>query len=159
MTENTARKWLGAVYPGRIEWIEPTRRSSFGIPDARVALIAGWKLPLELKYGPVDRLIRMKIRPAQRRYHILEAEEDRRTAFLYLGRDRVQTGGNSFGDSRQRVFVMPGKLAATNDFLLVSNPKVREVGVFKGFSEKNEPNWQEMQAIMEVIFADESFWD
>lgn len=76
-----------------IEWIEPAFGSSPGIPDCRI-VFKKKSVEIELKHlNMKKRGIEWKIRPLQRRYHVMGAKEGKRTAILstvnYCGRNNL----------------------------------------------------------------------
>lgn len=81
--ESDLRKWLKEHWPGTIDWIEPGRGSGIGYPDCNLNMRSR-RLPTELKvWHWKPRGLHCKMRPAQIRYHMLEAaKHDRRTAII-----------------------------------------------------------------------------
>ena len=161
MSEKTLRRWVSEAFPDRVRWVEPTRGSSTGMPDAFVGLRAGWELPLELKLGKDLTLtdsFTMRVRPSQRRYHILAHERGEKTAFLVLVRGQKLVPVYS---SFQKVVLVNGLVGSKENRIYCSekNWKARVVGEFEGFTEKKAPNWADMAAKIEEIVADKNFWE
>jgi hypothetical protein len=102
MRESDLRSWLREVWGEGLQWVEAARGGTTGQPDVLLPLKFG-RLPVELKvWGVTRKGIRAEIRPAQRRYHILEARAGRRTAFL--------VAVDYPDDETAELFVFPGSL-------------------------------------------------
>jgi hypothetical protein len=83
--ERDLRKWLRSAWGKRgISWVEAAPGGTPGIPDCMLDLPGRSTVPVELKWWDVDSKGRLecKVRPAQRRYHLIAAMQQRKTAFL-----------------------------------------------------------------------------
>jgi hypothetical protein len=81
-TESAVRKRLRELAGERVRWVESAHGGTVGAPDAIVDC-AGGPVELELKLWRWDRrALITKIRPVQRRYHLLAAMAGRRTGFM-----------------------------------------------------------------------------
>ena len=81
--EDDLRRWLKEHWEGTIDWVEPGRGSGVGYPDCNLNF-RNVRLPTELKVWFWKRSgLSCKMRPAQIRYHMLEAAKyNRRTAII-----------------------------------------------------------------------------
>ena len=92
MVEGDLRDWVRRAWPGDSDlvWVEAGRGGTVGLPDVNlpIAMRRGSvhnpaRLPVELKHWEQTRYgVRAEMRPAQRRYHIMEARAGRRSAIL-----------------------------------------------------------------------------
>jgi hypothetical protein len=84
MSEQELRDWVRKAFRGEVEWIAHGRGGTVGLADCLIVIDAkGAQLPLELKVWELKtRGLCCKIRPVQRRYHIMASRNGTRTAFL-----------------------------------------------------------------------------
>lgn len=158
--EKELRNWLAAVYPERVRWVEPTRGSSVGLPDAEVDLYAGWKLPLELKscyrLAMQGDTVNMRVRPAQRRYHILAKQNNQKTAFLLL-----ENALNPFSTrhATYHVVLVNGAYGSHNDFITTGHMFAGHIARYKGKSEATPEYYAKCRQQMEDLLAEAEFWE
>jgi hypothetical protein len=82
LNEDSVRAWMKKTFPNEVEWIAFNYGGTAGLADC-VLTIADWRIPIELKFWKRDeRGWVCKIRPAQRRYHMVAARQGVRTAFI-----------------------------------------------------------------------------
>lgn len=90
MSESDLRAWLRGVWPpSELVWVEAARGGTAGQPDVSIPVAGAgrgraWRLPCELKHWHVNKhgIVRSHMRPAQVRFHTLEAAAGRRTCVL-----------------------------------------------------------------------------
>lgn len=97
MTEGDLRTWLKAVWPAaELHWTEAGRGGTVGLPDVSIPVYVrkkglpadAWRLPCELKLWKRTRKgVNNHLRPAQIRFHVLEARAGRRTAIMAAVQD------------------------------------------------------------------------
>lgn len=85
MHEVKLRYWMKELLGDDLSWVEPTRGSIIGRPDALVTMPDKTKLPIELKIWKITKKgLECKMRPAQIRYHYMSWLKKReKTAICY----------------------------------------------------------------------------
>lgn len=86
-SESNVRAWLKKQFGSDIKWTEAANGGTTGIPDASLTLF-GETVEVELKfwkwnvYKTKHPLLRMSVRPAQRRYHIISKRDGKKTIII-----------------------------------------------------------------------------
>lgn len=121
--EAALRDFLRKLMPNKLEWIEPTRGSSVGIPDVNISF-GDLRIPVELKHWEWKRKgLYHPMRPAQIRYHTLAYRDGKKSAIMFS----VPEEHLGF-----HVYMIPNKLCPKDDYglnamdlTMIGNPKAR----------------------------------
>jgi hypothetical protein len=109
--EAALRDFLRKLMPKKLEWIEPTRGSTVGLPDVNISH-GNMSVPTELKHWEWKRKgLYHPMRPAQIRYHTLAYRDGKKTAIMFSTPDK-HLGCH--------VWMIPNKLCPKDDYGLES---------------------------------------
>lgn len=105
--EGSLRNYLREALKKRINWIEPTRGSSVGVPDTTID-VGAVSIPVELKFWEWRKKgLYHPMRPAQIRYHVMAHKAGKKTAILFATPDE-HVGFH--------IYMLPNKYCPQDDY-------------------------------------------